>query len=182
VSAWAAAVVLLVASAPAFASGALADAVAVTSAGRALVVGAANPAAETPLDCAADTVQHTVRRCRLKEAAAASASCLGRTLDGATFNIHFQGEIVNMSATFPSGTSPDDVLSQLRAVLGGRPKLEYWADDAHLYASYIWVDGETEVELTQTVKGDPGDGKARLYVSSLRGDRPLNPIDAPGGK
>lgn len=171
----AAACLALLAS-PVLAESPLAKAVAVAAAGKALAAGAATPGELGLLDCAPNTVQHTILRCKLKAAELPFAACLGRALDGATFNVHFQGEIVNMSVEFASGASPADVLSQLRGLLGA-PKREYWADDAHLFASYIWVDGEAEVELTETVKGDAGDGKARLYVSSLTGGRPLSPQD-----
>jgi hypothetical protein len=100
-------------------------------------------------------------------------------VDAVSLNLHFQGQVINMSVEFASGNDVDGVLGQLTSAFGLPPKIQYWADDAHLYASYIWVDGEAEVEVTKVVKGDAGDGKVRMYVSSLLGGLPMSPDDAP---
>jgi hypothetical protein len=148
--------------------------------GETLMAGAAaDAAAQGRLDCAAATVQHTVRSCRLAAAALPSATCLGRRVDGVNLNVHFQGRVINMSVEFSAGTGADDVLSQLTAAFGRAPTVQYWADAGHLYSSSIWVDGRSEVELTKTVRGDAGDGKVRLYVSSLLGGLPISPDDLP---
>ena len=167
------------AAAPCFASSPFAREARVTVSGENLIVGAADKAALAQLDCAASTVQHTIRRCRLNAAVASSASSLGRHVESAAVTVHFQGEIVNMSVEFSAETNVDEVLNQLKSAFGREPRIQNWADDAHLFASYIWVDQETEVEITKTVKGDAGDGKVRMYVSSLLGGRPISPDDSP---
>jgi hypothetical protein len=151
----------------------------VTISGEPLTVGAANRAAERFLNCSASAVQHTIRSCKSVAPEGAFASSLGRRVDGVTLNLHFQGKIVNMSIEFAAGNDADAVLSQLKKELGEEPKVQYWADPAHLFASYIWVDGKTEIEVTKTVKGDAGDGKVRMYVSTLLGGLPINPEDLP---
>jgi hypothetical protein len=151
----------------------------VTISGEPLIVGASEKAADRRLDCAASAVQHTVLRCQIAAAAVSSASSLGRRVDGVTLNVHFQGQIINMSVEFSAGNDIDDVLGQLKTAFAQEPKVQYWADDAHLFASYIWVDQEAEVEVTRTVKGGAGDGKVRMYVSSLLGGLPMSPDDAP---
>lgn len=168
----------LLASSPAFAASPLAYEARVVVSGQNLVAGAANAAADASLDCAAPTVQRTIRRCKLSPAVAAFATCLGRRVDGVTLNIHFQGDLINMFVEFASGNGVDAVLGQLKSAFGKEPRIQYWADDSHLYASYIWIDGEAEVEVTKVVKGDAGDGKVRMYVSSLLAGRPLNPDDS----
>ena len=100
-------------------------------------------------------------------------------MDGVSLNVHFQGRIVNMSVEFSGASDVEAVLGQLKELFGAEPKIQYWADDAHLYASSIWVDGEAEVEVTRIVKGDAGDGKVRMYVSSLLGGLPISPDDDP---
>jgi len=131
------------------------------------------------LACRSGRVQHTVRRCELAAAALAAARCLDHRVKAATLNVHFQGEVVNMSVEFEPGVGFDLLLGDLRAALGAEPRVEYWADDDHLYASYIWVDGDAEIEITKTVKGSAPEGGVRAYVSSLKGNRPLSPDDAP---
>lgn len=170
---------IAVAAAPCFAASPLAREARVTLSGESLQVGAADAAANARLACEPSAAQHTILRCKVAPAAVSFASCLGRRVDAVTLNLHFQGKIVNMSVEFAAGSDADAVLAQLKGALGSEPKLQYWADDAHLYASYIWVDGEAEIELTKTVKGPAGDGKTRLYVSSLLGGLPLSPDDAP---
>ncbi len=147
--------------------------------GESLSVGSSAGAARRSLDCAESTVQHTILRCQVPPAAVSFASSLGRGVESVTLNVHFQGRIINMSVEFASGNDVEAVLRQLQSALGAEPKVQYWADDAHLYASSIWVDGATEVEVTKTVKGAAGDGKVRMYVSSLLGGLPLSPDDAP---
>jgi hypothetical protein len=151
----------------------------VTVSGEDLIIGVADKAAETQLDCAASAVQHTIRRCKLNASVASFAISLGRHVESVALTVHYQGEIVNMSVEFSAGNDVDDVLSQLKSAFGQEPRVQYWADDAHLFASYIWVDQETEVEVTKTVKGDAGDGKVRMYASSLLGGRPISPDDLP---
>ena len=167
------------AASPSFAASPLAREARLTVSGESVMVGVADKAAERRLECAPSTAQHTIIRCKVPAASVTFASCLGRRIDGATLNIHFQGQPINMSVEFSAGTSVEDVLSQLRTALGLEPKIQYWADDAHLYASYIWVDGEAEIAVTKTLKGNAGDGKVRLYVSSLTGGLPLSPDDIP---
>jgi hypothetical protein len=140
-----------------------------------LEVGAPVGAAEKSLECVAGKVQKTVKRCSLKAADAPFAKSFSHTVAAVNANVHFQGDVVNMSVEL-SGVSPSALLGELKIKLG-EPRVEYWADDEHLFASYIWVDGKTEVELTDTVKG--GSGKTILYVASLTGNRPLSPDDKP---
>lgn len=163
---------------PARAASPLARAASVALSGESFAVGAGGPEAVKRLDCAPSTVQRTILRCKVPAAAASFAACLGWRIDSAALNVHYQGRVLNMSVEF-ADSGADALLSQLRGVIGSAPKVQYWADDAHLYASYIWVDGEAEIEVTKTLKGPVGDGKTRLYVSSLSGDLPLNPDDAP---
>ena len=165
------------ASSPCLAASPLARGARITVSGQELVIGVADKTANLQLDCAPSTVQHTVRRCKLNAAVAPFADSLGRHADNVAFTVHFQGEIINMSIEFAS--SVDEILDRLKADFGQEPKIQYWADDAHLFASYIWVDQETEVEVTKTVKGDAGDGKTRMYVSSLLGGLPIHPDDVP---
>jgi len=167
------------AASPGFAASPLAHEARVAVSGEDLVVGVADKAANLQLDCAASTVQHTIRRCKLNASVAPFASSLGRRIESPSFTVHFQGQIVNMSVQFASGTGVDEVLNQLKTAIGREPKVQYWADDAHLFASYIWVDQETEIEITKTVVGDAGDGKVRLYASSLLGGLPISPDDLP---
>ncbi|MFI5361410.1 MAG: hypothetical protein ACHQ49_05530 [Elusimicrobiota bacterium] len=163
---------------PSFAASPFALAARLTLSGEDLAVGAADKAANGRLDCAAGTVQRTVLRCKPNAAVTPFASCLGRRVESAAVTLHFQGEVVNMSVEFSAGNGVDDVLNQLRSTLGAEPKVQYWADDAYLFASYIWVDQETEIEVTKTLKGS-GDGKVRLYASTLLGGLPLSTDDGP---
>jgi|GEM_PF-2848461 len=167
------------AASPCLAASTLAREARVTVSGEALTVGVADKSSRSQLDCVASTIQHTILRCQVPPAAVSFASSLGRRVDAVSLTLHFTGQIINMSVEFASGNDVDGVLGQLTAALGLPPKIQYWADDAHLYASYIWVDGEAEVEVTKTVKGGAGDGKVRMYVSSLLGGLPLSPDDAP---
>lgn len=169
---------LVLLASPALAASPLAFEARVVVSGQNLVAGAANPAADSALDCAAPTVQRTIRRCKISPTAAAFATCLGRRVDGVTLNIHFEGDLVNMFVEFASGSGVDAVLAQLKSAFGREPSVQYWADDSHLYASYIWIDGVAEVEVTKVVKGDAGDGKVRMYVSSLLAGRPMSPDDS----
>lgn len=167
------------AASPSFAASPLARAARLTVSGESVMVGVVDKAAQQRLECAPSTAQHTIIRCKIPAVAVSFASCLGRRVEGATLNVHFQGQPINMSVEFSAGTSVENLLSQLRTAFGLEPKIQYWADDAHLYASYIWVDGEAEIEVTKTLKGDAGDGKVQMYVSSLTGGLPLSPDDAP---
>ncbi len=171
----AAAVLCLFACLPASA-GTLAEEAAVSVAGGKIAAGAPVGSAREQLDCSASKVQSTISRCALKPASAPFSRILGRAVAAVTLNLHFQGDVVNMSVEL-SGVAPDALLGELKSQLTGEPRVEYWADDEHLFASYIWVDGKTEVELTLAVKGPAG--KTILYVSSLAGNRPPNPADAP---
>lgn len=143
-----------------------------------IVVGAKLGGAESRLDCKASKVQHTVRKCELKAAALPTATSLGNSVAKLTLNAHFQGDVVNMAVVYSPGLSFDFILGLYRNAIGGEPKVEYWADDDHLYASYIWVDGDAEVELTDTVKGAAPPGGVTAYVSSLTRNRALSPEDA----
>lgn len=167
--------ILLALCLPAFA-GTLADEAAVSVAGTKLSAGAPAGKAREQLECAQSKVQRTVSRCSLKAASVSFAKSLGHPLASLTLNLHFKGEVVNMSFEL-TGVAPDALVSELKAKLPGEPRVEYWADDEHLFASTIWVDGKTEVEFTRAVKGPAG--KTIVYVSSLTGNRPLNPDDEP---
>ena len=164
---------------PCSAESPLARAARVTVSGEALTVGVADKASQRQLDCAASTAQHTILRCKVPAAAVSFAGALGRRVDGVSLNLHYQGRILNMSVAFSADSGVESVLGQLKTEFGREPKVQYWADDAHLYASYIWVDEEAEVEVTKIAKGGDGDGKVRMYVSSLLGGLPLSPDDAP---
>jgi hypothetical protein len=143
----------------------------------AITIGADASKSAAHLECGESKVQKTIRRCKLAEASRPFAAFLGRSVEAVTATLHWQGEAVNMSIELGKDSDVDAVLAQLEGLLGKKPGVQYWADDAHLFASYIWVDGETEVELTKTVKGDKGDGKVRLYVASIVGGRPAHPDD-----
>ncbi len=151
----------------------------VTVSGESLMVGAADPAAAKQLECATSSVQRTIVKCKVPAPVISFTTCLGRHVDSVLLNNHFSGQIINMSVEFSADNNVDSLLTQLQATIGQQPKIQYWADDVHLYASYIWVDGVAEIEVTKTVKGATGDGKVRLYTSSLLGGLPLNPDDAP---
>lgn len=142
-----------------------------------LVIGEKLASAAQYLDCAKSSVQHTIRKCTLKPAWIQAASSVGLRIEEATLNIHFQGDVINMAVEY--GASFDAVFNAYKAALPGTPKITYWADDGHLYASYIWIAGNTEVEITKTVKGSPGDGRTRVYIASISVERPLSPEDAP---
>jgi hypothetical protein len=144
-----------------------------------IVIGRTLGAALSRLDCKDSAVQHTVRKCALKPAALALARSLGNPVAKLSLVRHFQGEAVNMSVQYADGLSFDFVLSLYKTAIGSEPKIEYWADDGHLYASYIWVDEGSEVELTDTIKGSKLPGGVTVYVSSLTRNRPLSPDDAP---
>jgi hypothetical protein len=169
----------LLAASPCLAESPLAREARVTVSGESLTVGTADKSFQRRLDCAASTAQHTILRCKVPAAAVLLASSLGRRVDDVSLNLHFQGRIINMAVEFSAGNDVQAVTDQLKAAFGLEPKVQYWADDAHLYASYIWVDGEAEVEVTKTVKGAAGDGKVRMYVSSLLGGLPISPDDSP---
>jgi hypothetical protein len=131
------------------------------------------------LDCAASAVQHTILQCSLKPAVLPTASSVGRRVQSASLTLNFKGDVVNMSVAFDPALGFDVILSDYKAALASDPKVQYWADDAHLYASYIWIDGETEVEITRTLKGTSAGGSVRVFVSSLSGNTELSPDDAP---
>lgn len=143
-----------------------------------IVIGRKLGAAVSRLDCKDSAVQHTVRKCALKPAALASAKAVGNAVAKLTLVQHFQGEAVNMSVQFADGLSFAFLLDRYKSAIGSEPKIEYWADDDHLYASYIWVDEGSEVELTDTIKGAKFPGGVTVYVSSLTRNRPLSPDDA----
>lgn len=129
------------------------------------------------LDCKASAVQHTIKRCALKPALAATASSVGRRIKSAAVTLNFQDTVINMSLEFDAGLGADLLTGDYAAAIGSAPKTQYWADDDHLYASSIWIDGETEVEISRTVKG-ASDGAARAFVSRLAGNPLLSPDDA----
>ena len=162
-------------------AGRLAYAARVLIPGGVLEVGVADKAADARLDCANSSVQHTILRCTLPQPLASQASSLGRSVQSVTLNLHYQGEILDMSIAF-ANAGADGVIRQLESDLGKKPVVQYWADSSHLYASSIWVDGKTEVEVSRTVKGSSDGGGARLYVSTLLGGLPLNPADAAKGR
>ncbi len=83
------------------------------------------------------------------------------TAQGATLNVNFKGKVINMSLTFETGLGFDVLLNDYKAALAASPKIQYWADDAHLYASYIWIDGDTEVEISRTLKGPTEGSRSR---------------------
>jgi hypothetical protein len=142
------------------------------------VVGGKTDNAGELLDCAKSEVQHTILQCSLKPAALTSASSVGRRVQGAALTLNFKGEIINMSLTFDAGLAFDVLLSDYKLALEASPKVQYWADDKHLFESYIWIDGATEVELTRPLKGPAQEGAVRVYISSLSGDQDLSPEDA----
>lgn len=134
---------------------------------------------EALFDCPPDGVQHTVLRCALKPEAAKNAFSFGKQVEEAKLNVHFEGDIVNMSVTYAASLDFDSLLSTYKSALSANPKVEYWADGARLYASYIWIDDKTEVEITRTLKGPVSDKRVTAYVASLSGNRPLSPQDRP---
>ncbi|HVC09765.1 MAG TPA: hypothetical protein VNH15_07500 [Elusimicrobiota bacterium] len=164
------------------AAGTLAYAARVVTPGGALEVGAADKAADAELDCARSAVQRTILRCALPGSLVSQAAVLGRRVKSVTLNVHFQGEILDMSVAFADGSGAESVIGQLESEISKKPVVQYWADDSHLFASTIWVDGKTEIEVTRTIKGAADEGGARMYVSSLLGGLPLNPADAPQGR
>jgi len=168
--------------APIQTAGALARAARVVIPGGVLEVGAADKAADAELDCAHSAVQHTILRCTLPDSLISQAVVLGRRVKSVTLNVHFQGEILDMSVAFADGSGAESIIGELKSQLSKKPIVQYWADDSHLYASTIWVDGKTEIEVTRTVKGAQDQDGARMYVSSLLGGLPLNPADAPQGR
>jgi hypothetical protein len=143
-----------------------------------LVVGSKAAGAADFLDCAKSEVQHTILQCSLKRQAVPAAMSVGRRVQSAFLNLNFKGRVINMSLTFDAGLGFDVLLGDYELALGSEPKVQYWADDKHLYASYIWIDGNTEVELSRTLKGPSSDGPVRAYVSSLAGNQELSPEDA----
>ncbi|MBI4054504.1 MAG: GIY-YIG nuclease family protein [Elusimicrobia bacterium] len=177
-AAFAAGLVLLAASVQGFSAGLPARTVQVRIGNNFLIVGEANPGADRYLDCPESSVQHTIRRCQLKERWVSSASSLGHAIKKVTLNMHFQGTIVNMGIEYAPGVAADLLIHECKTLFAREPKIEYWADEAHLYASYIWIDEDTEVEISKTIRGG-SDGEAKLYVSNLSGNRPLHPKDAP---
>jgi hypothetical protein len=119
-----------------------------------------------------------VKRCSLKPDALSRATAFGRAVKSATLNLHFQGAVLNMSVEFDA--APETLIADARAAFGRAPKVQYWADDAHLYEASIWIDeaDQAEVEIDRAIKGAKDSG-ARVYLSSLAGGRPLHPDDAP---
>ena len=103
---------------------------------------------------------------------------VGRRVRSAILNLNFKGRVINMSLTFDAGLSFDVLLGDYKLALGSEPKIQYWADDKHLFASYVWIDGTTEVELSRVMKGQATDGPVRAYVSALSGNQELAPEDA----
>lgn len=133
------------------------------------------------LDCASSSVQKTVRRCQLKPTSAAFARHFGRKVEGATMNVHYQGDVVNMFVEYAAGVSFEQVYGDVKSELGPETKFEAWADDARLYQDLIWISSDqlAEVSISRTVKGAPG-GKTRIFVSSIKGSRPIHPDDLQG--
>lgn len=156
----------------------LAEAAKISLGLEALVVGQKAGAAQAKLSCKDSKVQRTVKKCEVKPEALASARSLGNALEKATLVEHFQGDVVSYSVVYAPGLSFSFVLGLYKSAIGEEPKIEYWADDDHLYASYIWVDGEAEVELTDALKGGKAPGGVTAYVASLTRNRPLSPDDA----
>ena len=143
-----------------------------------LVVGQKTARADELLDCVKSEVQHTLRQCALKPSALPSSFSVGHRVQSAALTVNFKGEVVNMSVAFDAGLGFDVLLSDYKAALSASPKIQYWADDKHLYASYIWIDGDAEVEISRTLKGPAADGPVRVFVSSLSGNQDLSPEDA----
>ncbi|MDE2142140.1 MAG: hypothetical protein KGL74_10230 [Elusimicrobia bacterium] len=144
-----------------------------------LAVGRKTAAAGQLLDCATSAVQHTVSQCEVKKTLLPLSISLGHRVQSATVTVSYKGTVVNMSLAFDAGLGFDVLLSDCKTAFSAEPRIQYWADDQHLYASYIWVDGESEVEITRTLKGPATGGSVRVYVSSLAGNPDLNPEDAP---
>ncbi|MFI5346842.1 MAG: hypothetical protein ACHQ51_10750 [Elusimicrobiota bacterium] len=165
-------------SAPAWA-GPLASAARLNVGPEQLAVGRRSPGFAAILDCASSQVQHTILQCVLKPAVLPTTSSVGRRVQSASLTLNFKGDVVNMSVAYDPALSFDILMSDYKAALASDPKVQYWADDAHLYASYIWIDGETEVEITRTLKGPAAGGGVRVFVSSLSGNTELSPDDAP---
>ncbi|MDE1977517.1 MAG: hypothetical protein KGI84_09715 [Elusimicrobia bacterium] len=166
---------------PSQTAGRLAYAARVLIPGGVLEVGVADKTADARLDCANSSIQHTILRCTLPQSLVSQASSLGRSVQSVTLNLHYQGKILDMSIQF-ANAGANEVIRQLESELGEKPVVQYWADSSHLYASSIWVDGKTEVEVSRTIKGSDDGSGARLYVSTLLGGLPLNPADALQGR
>jgi hypothetical protein len=143
-----------------------------------VAVGRIVGAAAGSLDCKTSAVQHTIQPCALKPAALPTAFSVGHRVQSVSLNVNYKGKVINMSVAYENGLGFDAILGDYKAALAASPKVQYWADDAHLYASYIWIDGETEVEISRVVKGAAQDGAVRVYVSSLAGNPDLNPDDS----
>jgi hypothetical protein len=171
-------VLALILLAPAARAASLAPAAKLNIGAESLTVGSNAGSAADFLDCAKSEVQHTILPCSLKKTAVPAAMSVGRRVQSAFLNLNFKGEVINMSLTFDLGLGYDVLLGDYKQALGSSPKVQYWADDKHLYASYIWIDGETEVEISRVIKGAAPDGAVRVYVSRLAGNPDLSPEDA----
>jgi hypothetical protein len=143
-----------------------------------LIVGSVTERAAELLDCSKSEIQHTILQCSLKPKALPSAFSAGHRLQSASLTLNFKGRVVNMSLAFDAGLGFDVLLSDYKAAFAASPKIQYWADDKHLYASYIWIDSDTEIEISRTLKGPTEGGPVRVYVSSLSGNEDLSPEDA----
>jgi hypothetical protein len=143
-----------------------------------LVVGQKTTVADQLLDCKLSKVQHTIRQCVLKPALAASTWSAGHRVKGASVTLNFQGDVINMSVEYEPGLGADVLIADYSTAIGANPKTQYWADEDHLYASSIWIDADTEVEISRAIKG-ASDGSARAFVSRLSGNPLLSPDDAP---
>jgi hypothetical protein len=143
-----------------------------------IVIGKPIGKALAKLDCPESKGQKTIKRCTIGEKALKTATSQGNALEKVKINVHYQGESVNMAVIYASNLTFDFILGLYKTAMGEDPKVEYWSDDQdNLYGSYIWVDGDAEVEMTQTVVGTPGTGGVTVFVSSLKRGRPLNPAD-----
>lgn len=134
---------------------------------------------EKLFDFPPDGIQHTVARCALKPEAAKNAFSFGNQVEEARMNVHFQGDIINMSITYAASVDFAALLKAMNASLSSPTKTEYWTDGAHLYESSIWIDEKTEIEISRAIKGAVSDKRVTVFISSLSGNRPLSPEDRP---
>lgn len=144
-----------------------------------LIVGGKIGNAEKTLNCLPEKIQHTIRQCHLKKEALSRALFMDAPIEKMNLSLHFQGDIVNMSIEYGADTSFDSLLETYKEKIYPNPKVDYWTDGDHLYASYIWIDSTTEIELSRMIKGTSDSAPIRAYVSDLTGNRPLNPEDNP---
>src|SRR5271154_1907174 len=72
-----------------------------------IAVGGKIGAAQAKLECSPSKVQHTVKKCVVKTAELTSTKSLGNSVDKVTLNVHFEGDVVNMSVAYAPGLSFD---------------------------------------------------------------------------